>query len=206
MNFSSKVLEEAVNQFAGLPGIGKRTATRLVLNLLKRPKEELYFFADALKSLAENIRYCKICHNIADDEICNICSNPSRDRSLLCVVEDLRDVMAIENTAQYKGYYHVLGGIISPINGIGPSDLNITTLTDKVSKGEIKEVILALSATMDGDTTNFYLYKKLKDFPVSITHIARGISLGDELEYTDELTLGRSLLNRIPFDTTITIK
>lgn len=206
MNFSSKVLEDAINQFASLPGIGRRTATRMVLQLLKRQKEDIAAFSLSLKNLSEKIQYCNNCHNVSDSAICNICSNPNRDETLLCVVEDMRDVMAIENTAQYRGYYHVLGGIISPINGIGPGDLNITTLVDKVSEGYIKEVILALSPTVEGDTTGFYLYKKLKDHDIIITNIARGISIGDELEYADELTLGRSLLNRVPFENTMHVK
>jgi recombination protein RecR len=200
MEFSSKYIQEAVEQFSSLPGIGKRSALRLVLSMLKRKPEEVSRFAAAFEEL-RNIKHCKICHNISDEEICAICSDGRRDRNLLCVVEDIRDVMAIENTHQYKGLYHVLGGIISPMDGIGPSDLTIDSLVEKVSKGEVKEVVLALSATMEGDTTNFYIFRKLKEFPVTLTTIARGISIGDELEYADEVTLGRSIQHRLPYET-----
>ena len=199
MNFPSKLIEEAVEQFAKLPGVGRKTALRLALNLLQMDKEEVNRFGQAFIDLRNHINYCSDCHNISDLEVCEICANPTRDEGLLCVVEDIRDVMAIENTHQFKGKYHVLGGIISPMDGIGPSDLNITSLEKKVQSGVVKEVIMALSTTMEGDTTNFYIFKKLKDSNVKLSVIARGISIGDELEYTDEVTLGRSILNRTPY-------
>lgn len=202
MNYSSKLIEDAVEQFASLPGVGRRSALRLVLSLLKRNPADIEKFSESLKHLASNIRYCGNCHNISDNETCSICANPRRDRALLCVVEDIRDVMAIENTQHYHGLYHVLGGIISPIDGIGPNDLNISSLLEKAKKGEVKEVIFALNSGMEGETTNFYLYRKLKDFPVSLSNIARGIAIGDELEYADEVTLGRSIVNRTPFENT----
>ena len=200
MNYSSKLLEKAVEEFAKLPGIGKKTALRLVLNLLNREVDDVTRFATAITSLREEIRFCKKCHNISDIEICQLCSNPSRDNSTLCVVEDIRDVMAIENTQQYRGLYHVLGGVISPMDGIGPQHLNIESLIDKVNSGEVKEIIFALSTTMEGDTTNFYIFKKLKEAPVKVSTIARGIAFGDELEYADEITLGRSIANRLPYE------
>ena len=203
MNYSSKLLEKAVEEFAKLPGIGKKTALRLVLNLLNREVDDVTRFATAITSLREEIRFCKKCHNISDIEICQLCSNPSRDNSTLCVVEDIRDVMAIENTQQYRGLYHVLGGVISPMDGIGPQHLNIESLIDKVNSGEVKEIILALSTTMEGDTTNFYIFKKLKEAPVKVSTIARGIAFGDELEYADEITLGRSIANRLPYESSI---
>ena len=203
MNYSSKLLEKAVEEFAKLPGIGKKTALRLVLNLLNREVDDVTRFATAIKSLREEIRFCKKCHNISDIEICQLCSNPSRDNSTLCVVEDIRDVMAIENTQQYRGLYHVLGGIISPMDGIGPQHLNIESLIDKVNSGEVKEIIFALSTTMEGDTTNFYIFKKLKETSVKVSTIARGIAFGDELEYADEITLGRSIANRLPYESSI---
>ena len=203
MEFSSKLLENAVNEMAQLPGIGKRTALRLVLHLLKRPKEQTQHLVRALERFREEIKLCKNCHNISDVELCEICSNSRRDRKIVCVVEDIRDVMAIENTAQFKGLYHVLGGKISPIEGIGPHNLTINDLVNKVSKGEVKEVVLALSSTMEGDTTNFYIYRQLQKFEVNITTIARGISVGDEIEYADELTLGRSIINRVPFENSL---
>jgi recombination protein RecR len=203
MNFSSKLLEQAVEEFSKLPGVGKKTALRLVLNMLKREKSEVNRFATAIKDLRDGIRYCKQCHNISDVEICQLCSNPNRDASTLCVVEDIRDVMAVENTQQYKGLYHVLGGVISPMEGIGPQHLNIESLIDKVKSGEVKEIIFALSTTMEGDTTNFYIFKKLKDYPVEVSTIARGIAFGDELEYADEITLGRSIANRLPYENAI---
>ena len=202
MNYSSKLIEDAVEQFASLPGVGRRSALRLVLNLLKRNPTDIEKFSVSLTQLAKNIRYCKNCHNISDEEICSICANPGRDRSLLCVVEDIRDVMAIESTRHYQGLYHVLGGIISPIDGIGPNDLNIPSLIEKAKKGEIKEVIFALNSGMEGETTNFYLYRKLREYPLTLSNIARGIAIGDELEYADEVTLGRSIINRIPFENT----
>ena len=203
MNYSSKLLEKAVEEFAKLPGIGKKTALRLVLNLLNREVDDVTRFATAITSLREEIRFCKKCHNISDVEICQLCSNPSRDNSILCVVEDIRDVMAIENTQQYRGLYHVLGGVISPMDGIGPQHLNIESLIDKVNSGEVKEIIFALSTTMEGDTTNFYIFKKLKETSVKVSTIARGIAFGDELEYADEITLGRSIANRLPYESSI---
>jgi recombination protein RecR len=196
----SRLLEDAVNEMSSLPGIGKKTALRLVLHLLKRDAQEVDQFSGAFVKLKREIRNCNICHNLCDEETCTICSDRNRDRSLLCVVEDVRDVMAIENTGQYRGLYHVLGGIISPLEGTGPSDLNIESLLQRVQTGEPKEVIMALSATMEGDTTNFYLFRKLKDFTVKLSTLARGVSVGDELEYADEVTLGRSILNRTPFE------
>lgn len=203
MNYSSKLLEKAVEEFAKLPGIGKKTALRLVLNLLNREVDDVTRFATAITSLREEIRFCKKCHNISDIEICQLCSNPSRDNSTLCVVEDIRDVMAIENTQQYRGLYHVLGGVISPMDGIGPQHLNIESLIDKVNSGKVKEIIFALSTTMEGDTTNFYIFKKLKETSVKVSTIARGIAFGDELEYADEITLGRSIANRLPYESSI---
>jgi recombination protein RecR len=201
-NYPSKLLTNAVEQFSTLPGIGRRTALRLVLHLLKKEKEDVNLFGQSFIDLRNNISYCQSCHNISDTPTCEICSNSNRDGSIVCVVEDVRDVMAIENTQLFKGKYHVLGGIISPMDGIGPNDLNIDSLVSSVSKGEIKEVIMALSATMEGDTTNFYIYKKLKSFSINLSTIARGVAIGDELEYADEITLGRSIQNRIPFEQT----
>ncbi|NBG65792.1 recombination mediator RecR [Acidiluteibacter ferrifornacis] len=201
-NYPSKLLSNAVEQFSTLPGIGRRTALRLVLHLLKKEKEDVNLFGQSFIDLRNNITYCQSCHNISDTPTCDICSNSNRDSSIICVVEDVRDVMAIENTQLFKGKYHVLGGIISPMDGIGPNDLNIDSLIANVNKGEIKEVIMALSATMEGDTTNFYIYKKLKSFDVNLSTIARGVAIGDELEYADEITLGRSIQNRIPFEQT----
>jgi len=203
MNFSSKLLETAVNEFNRLPGIGQKTALRLVLHLLNQPEGEVSRFGETLIKLKSEICYCKVCHNISDREVCEICSSPKRDRGLICVVEDIRDIMAIENTNQYQGIYHVLGGLISPIDGIGPSDLHIEKLVERLRTEEVKEVILALSATMEGDTTIFYLYKKLKDFNIQISTIARGIAFGGELEYVDEVTLGRSIATRIPYERTM---
>lgn len=200
MDFSSKLLENAVDEMSQLPGIGKRTALRLVLHLLKQPQERTQRLTTALNSLREGVKFCTSCHNISDFEICEICASPKRDRSLVCVVEDIRDVMAIENTSHYKGLYHVLGGKISPMEGVGPHDLRIPSLIRKVEAGEVKELIFALSSTMEGDTTNFYIYKQLEGLSVSTSTIARGIAVGDELEYADEVTLGRSILNRIPFE------
>jgi len=203
MNFSSKLLENAVNEFSSLPGIGQKTALRLVLHLLNQPQSEVEKFSNSLLILKRDIRYCIECHNISDHELCQICSSVKRDKSLICVVEDTRDVMAIENTGQYQGGYHVMGGLISPMDGIGPSDLNIESLVKRVQAGGIKEVILALSATMEGDTTIFYLYKKLKDKGISISTIARGIAFGGELEYVDEITLGRSIATRVPYENSL---
>ncbi|MEY2629225.1 MAG: Recombination protein RecR [Bacteroidota bacterium] len=203
MEFSSKLLERAVNEMAQLPGIGKRTALRLVLHLLKQPVEQTQFLTQALSAMREEIKFCKSCHNISDVEVCEICSNPSRNHKIICVVEDVRDVMAIENTNQFKGIYHVLGGKISPIDGIGPSQLTISSLVEKVRTGQVEELIFALSSTMEGDTTNFYIFKQVKDLEVKISAIARGIAVGDELEYADEVTLGRSILHRIPFENSL---
>lgn len=200
MEFSSKLLEKAVNEMSQLPGIGKRTALRLVLHLLKQPKEQTIFLSQALTLMREEIKFCTNCHNISDNFVCEICKNPHRDHQTVCVVEDVRDVMAIENTGQFRGIYHVLGGKISPIDGIGPSQLNISTLIDKVKSKNIREIIFALSPTMEGDTTNFYIYKQIHDDTVITSTIARGISVGDELEYADEVTLGRSILQRVPFE------
>lgn len=200
MEFSSKLLEKAVNEMSQLPGIGKRTALRLVLHLLKQPKEQTAFLSQALTGMREEVQFCESCHNISDAAVCDICSNAKRDRQIICVVEDIRDVMAIENTGQFRGIYHVLGGKISPIDGVGPSQLNINSLVDKVKSGEVKEIIFALSSTMEGDTTNFYIYRQIQDYPVVTTTIARGIAVGDELEYADEVTLGRSILQRVPFE------
>jgi recombination protein RecR len=203
MEFSSKLLEKAVNEMAQLPGIGKRTALRLVLHLLKQPSEQTHYLTEALTILRNDIKLCVSCHNISDVDICEICNNPKRNHKLICVVEDVRDVMAIENTNQFKGIYHVLGGKISPIDGIGPSQLNISTLVEKVRNENIEELIFALSSTMEGDTTNFYIFKQIKQFEVKTSTIARGIAVGDELEFADEVTLGRSILNRVPFEKSI---
>ena len=203
MNFSSKLLENAVNEFATLPGIGQKTALRLVLHLLSQPQADVEKFSHTLLQLKNEIRFCETCHNISDQRVCEICSAIKRDKTLICIVEDTRDVMAIENTGQFHGVYHVLGGLISPMDGVGPSDLNIDSLVKRVGKGDITEVILALSATMEGDTTIFYLYKKLKDFGIQISAIARGIAFGGELEYVDEITLGRSIATRIPYENSL---
>ncbi|WP_127138554.1 recombination mediator RecR [Flagellimonas oceanensis] len=203
MEFSSKLLENAVYEMSQLPGIGKRTALRLVLHLLKQPEERTELLAHALLKLKSEVNFCKNCHNISDTELCEICANPKRDETTVCVVEDIRDVMAIENTSQYNGLYHVLGGKISPMEGVGPQDLNIAPLIKKVKDGTVKELILALSSTMEGDTTNFYIYKQLEGTEVTTSTIARGISVGDELEYADEVTLGRSIINRVPFESSI---
>lgn len=200
MEFSSKILEKAVQEMAQLPGIGKRTALRLILHLLKQPKEQTEILAASLLDVTQNIVFCKKCHNISDSDICEVCSNPGRNQSVICVVEDVRDVMAIENTGQFRGVYHVLGGKISPIDGIGPSNLTITSLVEKVKQDQVSEIIFALSPTMEGDTTNFYIYRQIKDYNVIFSTIARGISIGDELEYADEVTLGRSIQKRIPFE------
>jgi recombination protein RecR len=200
IQFPSKILENAVNEFSKLPGIGRKTALRLVLHILKQEKESAYQFADAITTLADEIKYCKSCYNISDSDICSICSNPRRDHSVVCVVENVRDVMAIENTHQYQGIYHVLGGLISPMDGTGPDDLSITPLEEKLKSEEVKEIIFALSTTMEGDTTNFFLYRKFQQYPVKFSTIARGVAIGDELEYADEVTLGRSLVDRQPFE------
>ncbi len=200
MNYSSKLLEKAVDEVSQLPGIGKRTALRLVLHLLNRPKSQTLQLTEALENVIENVNFCQNCHNISDNEICEICANPKRNNEVVCVVEDIRDVMAIESTAQFQGHYHVLGGKISPMEGIGPHNLNIDSLIKKVNEGKLKELIFATSSTIEGDTTNFYIYKQLQNVTIKITSIARGISVGDELEYADEVSLGRSILNRIPFE------
>ena len=202
-NFTSKLLEKAVDEFAKLPGIGRKTALRLVLHLLNQEIEDVDQFGETIIKLRREIKHCLSCNTISDTELCSICSNQNRDHSLVCVVENARDVMSVENTQQFKGVYHVLGGIISPMDGIGPSDLKIDTLQAKVVAGDVKEIILALSTTMEGDTTNFYLYKKFKNYPVKITTIARGVAIGDELEYADEITLGRSIINRTLFESSI---
>ncbi|KGF42111.1 recombination mediator RecR [Prevotella denticola] len=198
--YPSQLLERAVEAFSQLPGVGRKTALRLVLHLLRQPADEVDGFAEAIVRVKHDVKYCKVCHNISDSEVCSICSDPRRDASLVCVVENIQDVMAIENTQQFHGLYHVLGGIISPMDGVGPHDLEIDSLVKRVDEGGVKEVILALASTMEGDTTNFYLSRKLKGKNVKLSVIARGISVGDELEYTDEVTLGRSILNRTPFE------
>ena len=203
MDFSSKLLESAVYEISQLPGLGKRTALRLALHLLRQPVEQTQVLAESLVRLRSEIKHCKNCHNISDTDICDICANPNRNSEIICVVEDLRDVMAIENTSQFKGHYHVLGGKISPMDGIGPHNLHIESLVEKVKRGEVKEIIFALSNTMEGDTTNFYIYKQIEPYHITISTIARGISVGDELEYADEITLGRSIVHRIPFETAI---
>jgi recombination protein RecR len=196
---SSKLLSNAVEQFATLPGIGRKTALRLTLFMLKQEKEEVALFADALLRLKAEIRYCSVCCNISDTDLCELCANPKRDKTKICVVENLQDVIAIENTQQFNGGFHVLGGVVSPMDGIGPEDLNITQLIDRIQQDQVEEVIMALSSTMEGDTTNFYLFKRLKPFNITVTTIARGMAIGDEIEYTDEVTLGKSILNRIPY-------
>ncbi|MAW94828.1 MULTISPECIES: recombination mediator RecR [unclassified Leeuwenhoekiella] len=203
MDFSSKLLEQAVYEMSQLPGIGKRTALRLVLHLLRQNENQTLQLAEALTTLRTGIKFCKNCHNISDTELCEICANPNREASIVCVVEDVRDVMAIENTSQYRGQYHVLGGKISPLDGIGPQDLTIQSLKEKVKSGGVEEVIFALSSTMEGDTTNFYIYRQLEEFNIKTSTIARGIAVGDELEYADEVTLGRSILHRIPFENSL---
>ena len=200
MDFSSKLLEKAVNEMSQLPGIGKRTALRLVLHLLKQPSENTTFLAEALLNMRKEVLFCSSCHNISDVALCLICSNEKRDQKIICVVEDIRDVIAIENTGQFRGIYHVLGGKIYPIDGVGPNHLNISALVGKVKAGNVKEIIFALSSTMEGDTTNFYISKHIQDSDIITSTIARGISVGDELEYADEVTLGRSILYRIPFE------
>jgi len=201
--FPSRLLENAVNEFAKLPGIGRKSALRLVLHMLKQDLQEVEIFGNSLIQLRTEIKHCKICHNISDTDICSICANPSRNPSIICVVENIKDVMSIENTQQFKGLYHVLGGIISPMDGVGPSDLEIDSLVNRVNEGNTEEIILALSTTMEGDTTNFFIYKKLKNTEVKISTLARGVSIGDELEYTDEVTLGRSIVNRMNFEESI---
>ncbi len=201
--YPSLLLENAVNEFSRLPGIGRKTALRLSLFILKQEKEDVARFSETIKLLRDDIHYCNVCFNISDQDVCEICSSQKRDHTLVCVVESIRDVMAIENTQQYLGIYHVLGGVISPMDGIGPDDLTIQPLVDKIKVGQVKEVIFALSATMEGDTTNFYIYRKISDLEVKVTSLARGVAVGDELEYADEVTLGRSLMNRQPFENTL---
>ena len=204
MNFSSKLLENAVAEFAKLPGVGQKTALRLVLHLLNQDKQEVEQFSKAISKLRNEIQFCSVCHNISDQSVCEICSSHKRDHSLICVVEDTRDVMAIENTNQYNGVYHVLGGLISPMDGVGPSDLQVDTLVERLKANETKEIIFALSATMEGDTTLFYLHKRVKSFNITISTIARGIAFGGELEYVDEITLGRSIATRVPYENSLT--
>ncbi|WP_070136767.1 recombination mediator RecR [Crocinitomix algicola] len=206
MNIPSKHIEELVEHFSSLPGIGKKTALRLVLNLLKRDVEEIQAFSLALGEMHQKITSCKLCGNISEEELCTICIQNSRKKEIICVVEDIRDIMAIESTEQYFGVYHVLGGVISPMEGIGPHDLNIDALVERVKSGEVEEVLLALNASMEGDTTNFYIYRKLADSGVKVTTLSRGVAVGTELHYTDELTLGRSILNRMPFDSSFVRK
>lgn len=198
--YPSQLLEKAVSEFSQLPGIGRKTALRLVLHLLRQTKKDVEQFSTAISRMRQEVKYCRVCHNISDTDVCPICNDHRRDSSTICVVENIQDVMAIENTQQYHGLYHVLGGIISPMDGIGPSDIEIDSLVSRVAAGGVQEVILALSSTMEGDTTNFYISRKLQGLDVKLSMIARGISVGDELEYTDEVTLGRSILNRTPFD------
>ena len=197
--FASSLLESAVSEFSKLPGIGRKTALRLVLHLLRQDEHVAVNFGEAIVRLRKEIRYCRLCHNISEQEICPICANPARDASIICVVENVKEVMSIENTHQHHGVYHVLGGLISPMDGIGPQDIEIDSLVERVRAGGVSEVILALSATMEGDTTNFYIFRRLAEFDVKITMLARGVSVGNEIEYTDELTLGRSILNRTLF-------
>lgn len=200
ISYPSKIVENAVNALSKLPGIGKKTALRLVLHILKEDEIEALSLGESIIELRKKIQYCTVCHNISDTEQCEICRNPKRNHSIICVVEDIRDVIAIENTNQFSGIYHVLGGIISPMDGVGPNDLNIESLVNKVSLGGITEIIMALSATMEGDTTNFYIYKKIKEYNITLSTIARGVAVGDNLEYTDEITLGRSIINRTPYE------
>jgi recombination protein RecR len=203
--YSSKLLENVVHEFSKLPGIGKKTAMRMALHLLRQDEESVRQFGQSVIQLRSEVKYCRECHNLSDTEVCEICSSPRRDHSIVCVVETIRDVMSIENTMQYQGVYHVLGGVISPMDGIGPADLNIESLERKVAAGSVSEVILALSATMEGDTTNFYIYRKIKNDAVMVSTLARGLSVGDELEYADQVTLGRSIVNRTPFESTFKI-
>ena len=201
--YPSRLLENAVNEFAKRPGIGRKSALRLVLHLLRRDKDEVTAFGESLIQLRSEIKHCKVCHNISDSEVCRICSNPARNNSVICVVENIRDVMLFENTHQYNGLYHVLGGIISPMDGIGPNELEIGSLIERSQNEDIVEIILALPTTMEGDTTNFYIFRKLKEKPVKVTTLARGVAVGDDLEYTDEITLGRSLTNRVLYESSV---
>ncbi len=203
MEYSSKILEQAVEAFSSLPGVGKKTALRHVLHLIKQGSKNIHQFNEAISKLSSSLQFCKCCHNIAETDLCSICANPARDSSVICLVQDFRDVMAVENTGQYRGVYHVLGGLISPLEGIGPSELTIHALVERVAKGGINEIILALNATMEGETTSFFVYKKLASYDVQMSAIARGLAVGDELEYADEVTLARSIANRIPFQVAI---
>ncbi len=201
--YPSRLLELAVEEFAKLPGIGKRSALRLVLHLLRQNTADVDRFTESINNLRHNVKFCRVCHNISDSDTCSICASPNRDHSIICVVETIKDVMMIENTHQFNGLYHVLGGVISPMEGIGPAELTISSLINRAAEGNVKEVIMALGATMEGDTTNFYIFKKLKQYPVTVSTLARGVAFGDELEYTDEVTLGRALVNRVKFEGTI---
>ncbi len=201
--FPSKLLESAVNEFSKLPGIGRKSALRMVLHLLRQNKEAVTMFGQTLIQLRNEIKHCRICHNISDTDVCPICTNPARNNSVICVVENIRDVMLVENTHQYNGLYHVLGGIISPMDGIGPNELEVDSLIERAGQKEVAEIILALSTTMEGDTTNFYIFRKLKDKPIKITTLSRGVAVGDDLEYTDEITLGRSLVNRVLYENSV---
>ncbi len=201
--YPSRLLETAVNEFSKLPGIGRKSALRMVLHLLRQDKEAVINFGQSLIQLRNEIKHCRICHNISDTEICQICANPKRNSSIICVVENIRDVMLVENTHQYNGLYHVLGGIISPMDGIGPNELEIASLIGRAEKDEVTEIILALPTTMEGDTTNFYIFRKLKEKPVRMSILSRGVAVGDDLEYTDEITLGRSLVNRVPYESSL---
>lgn len=203
MEFTSKLIEQAVGHFASLPGVGKKSALRYVLHLIKQESQDVEAFSETIKALKTDLKFCKSCHTISDHEICEVCANPLRNHQLICVVQDYRDVMAIENTGLYKGIYHVLGGLISPMEGVGPSNLNIDSLLHKVSGQNVSEIILALNATMEGETTSFYIFKKLASYNVTLSAIARGIAVGDELEYTDEVTLGRSIINRTPYNNSL---
>lgn len=203
MEFTSKLVEQAVGHFANLPGVGKKSALRYVLHLIKQDEQEVNNFSEIIKALKHDLKFCKNCHTISDHDICEVCANPLRNQQVVCVVQDYRDVMAIENTGLYKGVYHVLGGLISPMEGIGPSNLTIDSLVEKVERQEVKEIILALNATMEGETTSFFIFKKLASFDLTLSAIARGIAVGDELEYTDEVTLGRSIVNRIPYNNSL---
>jgi recombination protein RecR len=200
LEFSSKIIEQAVDAFAQLPGVGKKTALRFVLHVIKQDKQQVDQFSKIISQLKTDLKFCERCHNISEYELCEICSNPARDETCVCVVQDYRDIMAIENTGLYKGHYHVLGGLISPIEGITPSSLNIETLVNKITTNSVSEIILALNATMEGETTSFYIFRKIAPFQIKLSAIARGIAVGDELEYADEITLGRSMMNRIPFE------
>ncbi len=199
-NYPSKLVEDVVNHLSRLPGIGKRTALRLAIHLLKQDKIMVEKLGNSLINMANEIKRCKICFNISDNDTCDICSNPKRDKGLVCIVEDIRDVMAIENTGQYHGIYHVLGGLISPMEGVGPADLSIEPLIQRITQGEVHEIIMALATTIEGDTTNFYIYRRVKDQELKVSTLARGVAIGDELEYTDEVTLGRSIINRMPYE------